>query len=149
MDYESDKNEHILSRAGGRSWTKSPVKPLGQRLERRLEWHERYTRARAANFQSHPPTYPRGGVEFGQEEENVLVSRLQRFVLAHAVAVVVPHCEAGGQLSETGRDVGLPLVKTVQLPAGPSLQGHVPKKLNDGRGGGSGWGGGGGAVGLR
>lgn len=62
------------------------------------------------------------------------MSRLQRFVLAHAVAVVASHCEAGGQLSEAGRDVGLPLVKIVQLPAGPSLQGHVPQQLIDGEG---------------
>lgn len=87
------------------------------------------------NLQSRsPPTYPRGGVEFGQDEENVLVSWLQRFVLTHAVAVVVSHCEAGGQLSEAGCDVGLPLVEIVHLPAGPSLQGHVPQQLIDGRG---------------
>lgn len=83
-------------------------------------------------FQSRsPPTYPRGGIEFRQQEENVLVSWLQRFVLTHAVAVVAPHCEAGGQLSEAGCDVGLPLVKLVQLPAGPPLQGHVPQQLID------------------
>lgn len=57
------------------------------------------------------------------------MSWLQRFVLAHAVAVVAAHREAGGQLSEAGRDVGLPLVELVQLPAGPSLQGHVPQQL--------------------
>lgn len=84
------------------------------------------------NFQSRfPPTYPRGGIEFRQQEENVLVSWLQRFVLTHAMAVVAPHCEAGGQLSEAGCDVGLPLVKLVQLPAGPPLQGHVPQQLID------------------
>lgn len=102
-------------------------------LEDCLEWRGATHKNTGDDFQSRsPPTYPRGGVEFRQDEENVIVSWLQRFVLTHAVAVVAPHCEAGGQLSEAGCDVGLPLVKVVQLPAGPSLQGHVPQQLIDG-----------------
>lgn len=43
------------------------------------------------------------------------MARFKRFVLTDAVAVVSSHCEAGGQLLETGCDVGLHLVQLSQL----------------------------------
>lgn len=125
---EELKQHYRLSQLEVSACTANAMNPGSWTTVGRLPGVDRATHVSADNnFQSHSPaTYPRGGVEFRQEEENVLETRLQRFVLTHAVAVLAPHCEAGGQLSETSCDVGLPLVKIVQLPAGPSLQGHVP-----------------------
>lgn len=41
-------------------------------------------------------THPSGGIEFSQQEEDILLARFKRFVLTDAVAVVNSHCEAGG-----------------------------------------------------
>ena len=62
-------------------------------------------------------THPGGGIEFSQQEEDILLSRFKRLVLTAAVAVVRSHREAGGQLPEAGCDVGLPLVQLSQLTA--------------------------------
>ena len=62
-------------------------------------------------------THPGGGVEFSQQEEDILLARFKRLVLTAAVAVVGSHGEARGQLPEAGCDVGFPLVQLSQLTA--------------------------------
>lgn len=62
-------------------------------------------------------THPGGGIEFGQQEEDILPARFKNLVLTATVAVVRTHCEARGKLSEAGCDVGLPLVQLSQLTA--------------------------------
>jgi len=75
-------------------------------------------------------THPRG-IEFSQQEEDVLLARFEGLVLTAAVAVVRPHREAGGQLPEAGGDVGLLLVQLSELAAGAALRGHLPQQLMD------------------
>lgn len=62
-------------------------------------------------------THPGGGIEFSQEEEDILLARFKNLVLTGTVAVVRTHCEAGGKLPEAGCDVGLSLVQLSQLTA--------------------------------
>lgn len=62
-------------------------------------------------------THPSGGIEFRQQEENILMAGFKRFVLTDVMAMVRSHHEALGQLPEAGCDVGLPLVQLSQLTA--------------------------------
>jgi len=61
-------------------------------------------------------THPGGAVELGQQEEHVLLSRVQGFVLTAAVAVLRAHHVAGRELPEARHDEGLPLVQLGKLP---------------------------------
>ena len=62
-------------------------------------------------------THPGSGIEFSQQEEDILLARFKNLVLTATVAVVRAHCEAGGKLPEAACDVGLPLVQLSQLTA--------------------------------
>lgn len=76
------------------------------------ECSDENTRARSTSV-----THPCGAVEFGQQEEDVLLTWFEGFVLTVAVAMVGSHREAGRQLLETGGDVRAPLVQLSQLSA--------------------------------
>lgn len=56
-------------------------------------------------------SYPASGIEFNQQEEDILLARFERLVLTVTVAVFRSYCEASGQLPEAGYDVGLLLVQ--------------------------------------
>lgn len=75
--------------------------------------------------------HPGRGVELGQQEEDVLLPRLQRFVLTAAVAVLCAQGERGGELLEAGCDVGLFAVRLAQLAPGATLRGDVPQQLEE------------------
>lgn len=62
-------------------------------------------------------THPSSGIEFSQQEEDVLMARFKRFVLAGAVAVFTSHHKAGGQLPEAGCNVRPQLIQLSQLTA--------------------------------
>lgn len=55
-------------------------------------------------------THPCGGIEFSQQEEDMLLTRFEGLVLTAVVAIVRSHYEAEGQLFEARCDVGIPLV---------------------------------------
>lgn len=60
-------------------------------------------------------THPRSGIEFSEQEEDVLLTGFKLLALTAAEVVVRPHFEAGRQLPEASYDVGLPLVQLSQL----------------------------------
>lgn len=70
-------------------------------------------------------THPSGGIEFSQQEEDVLMAWLKRLALTDAVRVVTSYHEAGWQLLEARRDVRLSLVQLSQLTARTTLWSRI------------------------